>query len=255
MIEDITGLNPIAMGATPNPNAPVATTEMALTSMTSTLRPLLSGYLRVKQNTAQNICRWVQLLVRYDKEARESYTKVFGSFDVQVLVEAEGYGVDYGVKLEARPTATEKKELYESAKISLMGGREGKAGIDESDFFAIVRIIEGGGSLLFAETILSNRIRKARKEFQQSQEKMQEMNAKIQEQAAAQRKDEVLSEKQMEHKNKMEQMSAQHTFTMEELRLQESLRLTKDIGVAKLKANSNESMAKEKKEMATETTT
>jgi hypothetical protein len=240
MIEDITGINPVALGATPNPSAPVGTTEIAVRSMTTTLKPLLSAYLYVKQATAQNICRWVQVGVRYNRLMRESYASAIGDFNIQLLAEAEGDNVLYGVNLVARPTDVEKKELYESAKISLMNGREGKPGIDESDFFAIVRIIEGGGSLLFGETVLHNRIRKAREEFQRSQMNMQAMNAEIQQKAQEAARNAVLAEKKIDHDYKLQEMGVEHQYHMKEIRAQEGIRTMKEVGVARIKGEQKE---------------
>jgi hypothetical protein len=230
-IEDITGLNPVAMGATPNPNAPVGTTELSINAMTSTLRPLLSAYTKVKENMARNVCKWIQIGVRYNKQMQDAYISVFGDLDVQVLIEAEGDNVTYGIDLSARPTDVEKQQLYESAKISLASGRDGRVGIDESDFFAIVRIIESGGSLLFAETVLNNRIRKAKQEFQKSQQQMQEQNAKMQNDGIMLKDQAEEKAAVREHSFKLEEMDKEHTYRMEELRLQEGIRMAKDLAV------------------------
>ncbi len=242
MIESITGLNPVSMGATPNPNAPVTTTEMSVASMTSTLRPMLSGYLAVKRSVAQNITRWIQLLVRYDKEAKDAYISTFGQFDMEVLAQAEGDNVRYGINLEARPTVIEKKELYESAKISLSNGRDGKPGINEADFFAIVRIIENGGSLLFAETILNNRIRKARLEFQKSQADNQTANTEAMMQGEQMKTQREVDLKKLEHENKMAELEMEHAYKMEEIKASEGIRAVKEINVENIKQKIKETV-------------
>jgi hypothetical protein len=250
MIENITGLNPISMGATPDPNAPVGTTEMSVNSMTSTLKPILSGYLRVKQNMAQNITRWIQILVKYNKKAKDAYISTFGQFDIEVLVQAEGDNVRYGVNLEPRPTAIEKKALYDSANISLSNGRDGKPGINEADFFAIVRILENGGSLLFAETILQNRIRKARLEFQKSQMDNQTSNNEAMQAGEKMKTEREVGLKLLEHKNKMAELEVEHTYRMEEIKASEGIRTMKEIQVTKMK---NEAQKESEKQPETAT--
>ena len=235
MIEDITGLNPVALGSTPDPNAPVGTTELAVGSMTATLKPLLSGYLKVKSETAQNVCRWIQLGLRHNKDMYDAYEAVFGKFEVQTLKEAEGDGVTYGINLEARPTSLEKKDLYESAKISLAAGRDGRPGIDEADYFAIVRMIENGGSLLFAETILANRIRKARLEHRKAEQDNQAMNAQIQQQAQQQKTKDETDGKLLDHDLAVKLEAVKHQHRLEEIRLQEGTRVVKDVSVAEIK--------------------
>lgn len=234
-IEDITGLNPVAMGSTPNPNAPVGTTELSINSMTSTLRPLLSAYTKVKENMARNVCKWIQLGVRYNSKMRDAYISVFGDLDIQILVEAEGDNVTYGIDLSARPTDIEKQQLYESAKISLASGRDGRVGIDEADFFAIVRIIESGGSLLFAETILANRIHKSKQEFQRSQNQMQQQNAQMQNEGIMLKDQTEEKADTRKHAFKLEEMEKEHLYRMEELKLQEGTRMVKDIQVQREK--------------------
>lgn len=166
MTEWITGINPLALGTASDPNMPVGTQEMAVASTNDTLKPILDGVLNIKECSAKNLMNLVSIKVLYDDVYQKTYTELIGARGVEVLRIAAKSGARYTVSLEAKPTDVEKKEIYESAKIALSNGRNGQAGIDESDFFKIIQMLNSGGSLKLAEMVLQSAIRRKVKEQQ-----------------------------------------------------------------------------------------
>ncbi len=148
MIENMTGLNPLALGATPNPQAPVATSEAALAAMSNTLRPYFSGYNTLVKEWGSNVCRWIQLCVRYNPHARKAYAQALGDFDVELMRIAEGDGVQYGINLEALPDDLQKSEVYAQIKEAQQPGQDGSAPrISASDALFLTGMLQGNNTL------------------------------------------------------------------------------------------------------------
>ena len=193
LTEWLTGINPLALGSAQDPNMPVGTQEMAVAATNDTLRPILDGMIQLKENTVKGIMNQLMIKLRYDKAYQDSYASLIGERGVEVLKIASKRGSQYDLILEAKPTDVERKEIYESAKIQLQNGRNGTAGIDEADFFRILSIINGGGSLKLAEMMIESAIR--RKTSEQQQFAMQ--TQKMQQDGAAQLKQMELEKEAM----------------------------------------------------------
>ena len=186
LTEWITGINPLSMGSAQDPNMPVATQEMAVAATNDTLRPILEGVITLKENTCKGIMNGISIKLRYDDVYYKAYAELIGERGAEVLRIASKSGAKFDVILEAKPTDVERKEIYESAKIQLQNGRNGTAGIDEADFFKILAIINGGGSLKLAEMVMESAIRRKTREqqaFAKETQKIQQDGAMQQKQA------------------------------------------------------------------------
>jgi len=216
LIEDLTGLSPVSLGAQADPNAPVATTEMSLRSTHNALKPMIRGLFNLKDSLAKISSIRIQQLLMYDDESRKEYEKVIGASDVEAVITAKGSSVEYGIKLEARPTADEKMQMLRAAEIALQPGRDGIPGISFEDWTYVLERINSGGNLKEIRLYLANAKKKAQ------QQGFQEKQALIQQQAEAnmQMKQADIESQQMtkkldvqgqiaidnnEHRNKMEQ--------------------------------------------------
>lgn len=162
MIERLTGFTPMITGGAPQERAPVKTSEIAVDSTNDFLGNILSGYLKVKEEVAEELSMLIQIKIK--QGWMEGYESVLSKKDINIIKIADNNKAKYGFKLIARPTELQRKEIYESAKISLANGRDGKPGITEADYFKIIQIIENGGSLKQADMILQASIRRAQRE-------------------------------------------------------------------------------------------
>ena len=185
MVEFITGINPLSLGSSTDPNTPVATQEMAVAATNDTLRPILDGIIGMKESAAKTLMNCILIKLRYDKEYQKSYSEIIGERGVEVLKLAAKRNAKFDVNLEARPTDVERREIFESAKISLQSGRNGQPGITEADYFKILSIINGGGSLKLAEMVLESSIRRRTEQMQEYAER----TAKIQQEGAIAQKE------------------------------------------------------------------
>ena len=129
LFEQITGINPVALGQSPNPEAPVATTEAALQSTTNVLKPVITATRELKENIATSLMSKIQSGVKAEPVIRKVYEAVIGKSNVQYIIDAEKDGVQYGMKSEAKPDQLFKQNIAKYIAQSLQNGRDGQVGI------------------------------------------------------------------------------------------------------------------------------
>lgn len=101
--EIVTGLSPISLGASPNPNAPVKTTQIGLMSTDSSLSFLFNAVMTMKGYLAETSIPMIASLIKADPSAAEAYAKVIGEDDVQSIKESFDAISDIGIKMQPRP--------------------------------------------------------------------------------------------------------------------------------------------------------
>ena len=174
-IRELTGINQIADASTPNPEISVGGSEIALAATNNALRPIYSGYLSLKEQTAKNISLRLQLLIKHDKEAYTGYMPVIGTVGVQVIsVGADTVDADYFIKYEAKPTEKRKENIKQAAITAMSPDRDGIIGIELPDFLMIERLLESG-SLKYAEAFLNYKSKKNK----ERQQKLQRENMNL----------------------------------------------------------------------------
>ena len=159
-IRDLTGINKIADASTPDPNQSVGGSEMAIAATNNALKPLYSGYIRLKELAARSCAIRVQSLIRHDKRAYEGYIPVLGGSGVRIMsVGADVIDADWEIQIQAKPTAQRKKIILGAAMNAMQPDKDGFVGIEEQDFMMIERLLENGNEKL-AELTLSYRSKK-----------------------------------------------------------------------------------------------
>lgn len=129
LFEQISGFNPVALGQSPNPEAPVATTEAALQSTTNVLKPIITATKELKENIAVSLMSKIQAGVKAEPVIRKVYESVIGKSNMQYIVDAEKDSVQYGMKSEAKPDQLFKQNIAKYIAQSLQNGRDGQVGI------------------------------------------------------------------------------------------------------------------------------
>ncbi|KKM05752.1 hypothetical protein LCGC14_1750910 [marine sediment metagenome] len=137
MFEQTTGINPVALGQTPSPDAPVATTEAAMQATATIIKPIATALFEVKQNIGACLVSRIQIGIRVSDTIRKAYAGVIGENDINVLRMAEKSSVRYGLSMRAKPDQLFKQKLVKYVEIALASGRDGKAGIELTDAMLI----------------------------------------------------------------------------------------------------------------------
>ena len=166
----MTGFSPVALGATPNPDAPVTTTERSLEATHNSIKPMIRGIFSIKNMLAKTTSPRIQQMLKFDKEATAEYTKVIGQGGIEAIKVAESTAAEYGIKLQARPTAQEKMNLLKASEAAMQPGRDGMRGISFDDYTYIVERLNAGGNIKEIRLYLSQARKRAEKRgFQEKQ--------------------------------------------------------------------------------------
>lgn len=220
LIEDLTGLSPVALGATPDPNAPVTTTERSLQSTHNALKPMIRALFRIKDSLARVSSIRIQQLCKWDEYSRKEYEKVVGEGDIASIVIAKDSGAEYGIKLEARPTSIDKMDMIRAAEQALAPGRDGVPGIEYEDYLFVKERINADGNLKEIRLYLSLAKKRAKAQAfqqqqaliqQQTQGNLQMKQAEAQKMQAEQnlRTQGEVTVENVKHQNKMKEIYAQ----------------------------------------------
>jgi len=177
MIENITGLNPIALGSTPQRDVPVTTTQMSLQGTSNTLKPIIVAIMELKKNTATSLLRRIQVGLRNDSNIRASYTGVIGEADMEAIVAAERDLARYGLSLNFRPDYAFKEKLRKYIELCLQPGRDGIAPLSPDDALYFEERLDQGGDLMEIRQQIKYTIEKNRqREFAERQANIREQN-------------------------------------------------------------------------------
>lgn len=216
MIEKITGINPAPLGSTPAEDTPVTTQQMAVSGTNNVLRPFINGMFKAKERLADCSIKRYQLAVRNIQECREKYIRVFGDRSVEVVIDAEREGREYGLYAEARPEAQEVQSLMQAAEEALAPGRDGKTQIDLSQYMYIFEQIRSGGNIKKLTRDLSFMIRKKEEENQKRQQ--ENIQLQIQQQQA-------LEQQKMQNEAQIKQMDTQSQVAIDQNKQQGDMML------------------------------
>ncbi len=176
LIRSLTGINQVADASSPDPEQSVGGSELAVAATNNALRPIYSGYIRLKEFTARKCALRIQLVVKHDKKAYEGYIPVLGRMGVKTLsIGADDVDANYFIKIEARPTEAMKQEIRKAAIEAMQPSRDGHSAIEYPDYLLINRALSDG-NLKFAEGYLSHKSSKSKKESIAKEEKMMKMN-------------------------------------------------------------------------------
>lgn len=188
-ITELTGINPISIGETPNPETGKAVTEFSIAGTNDILKNIVIEANVLKSDVARNVCLRLQYAVKNDKRARDVYGGVIGESSLETLKIAEGHDVRYGIRTHARPTAMDKQKLEEAISLSLKNGRDGKVGITEADYVRFMFMIEAGEPLKRVAMLLGAANRKAQKEAEERSMRAQQLDQQGAQQLAAQKQE------------------------------------------------------------------
>lgn len=212
-----------------------AVTEIALASTGNTLKPIYSSYLRLKEARARCAAYTIQAIVYgYDDLQDCPYYKVIGS-GALAAIQAAGPlpAVDYGFRMEARPTEQERNEALAAAKAGLAGGKNGIPALTYSEYLFVLRHITNGvgKSIKFVEIYMAKK--EAEKQQLAHQRSLETQKLQI---------DGAVQQKEVEKQANADKIKGEKDLQLEvtkekgtQLRLTERLKHTNNMALEKLK--------------------
>jgi len=171
-LELMTGINPVSLGASPDPNAPVGTTQAALQATVNVLKPIMDACYEIKKGTGECMMRRIQIGIRRSEKIREAYVGVISPSDMESLRLMEAEGVQYGLSLKAKPDMKQKLRFEKWIDIALQNTREQRPGIDLNDAVWFMSQLENGADLLDLEKQLEYAIEKNKQESEAQAQRM-----------------------------------------------------------------------------------
>jgi hypothetical protein len=206
MLYQVSGISEIFSAASPNPNMPVGTQKIAVTSTMNALQPMLSAYQSIFERTASSVALRLQILSKYGVELN-GYSRALGETVWKIIeLSADISLPEFGIKIEMRPTA-EQREKVEGAALQAMNTRDesGQGQITYPDYIFVMRMLDGG-NVKFAEAVLSQRITKRAQEKQQKALEMIQANSQAQQEAAMVAEQAKQQTQEAAHRLKMEEI-------------------------------------------------
>jgi DNA-binding winged helix-turn-helix (wHTH) protein len=147
LLEKMTGINPVSLGMTPDPCAPVGTTQASMQATANVLRPILDACYELKQSTGTCLMRRIQIGIRTSERVRKAYSGIISPSDMDALRLMEAEGVQYGMTLRAKPDAKMRAKFTEWCALALQNVREQRPGVDLPDVMYFGTALERGEDL------------------------------------------------------------------------------------------------------------
>jgi hypothetical protein len=232
LIEEIVGINPVAMGSTPTEGSQVGTTEMAMQATSNVLKPIVEGIFETKKSIGESLMLRYQIGVRVSSDIREALSGVVSPADVRTLMLAEHNGVQYGLSLKPKPTDARKAEFKRYMELEVTKGT-----LSSVEGMYFIERMESGADMIDLRQEISYAIEKA------TERKQKEALMTIQEQNKGNM--ELEQQKGQNEQGKIT-AEAQAKIAEEVARGQIKERLTKLDGNYKLMDRLFEDVAKEK---------
>jgi hypothetical protein len=215
-IEQVTGLNLVMLGAAAPPGSQVTTTQMSAASAAHVLKPIIKVIGRMKNSLAETTMRRLQLAFKTRKDMADAYADVVGEADVEILRQAEKDAVQYGLTFEDRPSEEAKSIIMAGATASLQARRDGKPGIDLSQFIYITQQLESGGNLKELAALLDYMMAKSEQAIKEEKEKLVQMQNQGLAQIKQQEGQNAAEAFQREHMGKIQEIDREGQWNMAE---------------------------------------
>jgi hypothetical protein len=168
MIYDITGINPIAMGNTPEPRTGKANVEMALQSSSDILKPYINNIFDLKDMFANYSANAITHYIRTSEKSYNSYAIVIGKPKCEMLRTSSFNNVQWGITFESKSDSELRTTIRQYILEALSTGRDGVASIGVQDAIKLETFLDNGGSLKYAAIILNKSIEKEKERREMS---------------------------------------------------------------------------------------
>jgi hypothetical protein len=177
MIRDITGLNELTDGSTPDPKMLTTIAKAAMEGSNNSLHHILEGDRHLLERLSSAVILRIQDAIKHGPI--EGYIKALGKNTVDFIkVSTDVSNYEYGILIENKPTDVERQRLQQYIQASLGDGVNGTLDMEDAIF------IESIDNLKMAQRVLAYRIKKKRNQRMQEAQQQQAMNAQVQQQAA-----------------------------------------------------------------------
>ena len=194
LLRDITGLNELTDGSTPNPRTLTTVARMASESTNNALGDITYAERRLIEKLAEAVILRLQDIV--ERGEVSGYIKSLGTNSIEFVRASEKISpYEFGILIENRPTDEQRMTLLTHLE------QYRQTGLIEPEDDIMIRNTQ---NLKVAEQLLAYRVKKRKSEKQNEAMQMQQMNGQIQQQSAMVAEQAKQQTLQMEFQMKME---------------------------------------------------
>jgi hypothetical protein len=227
MIRDITGMNEMTDGSTPDSRTLTTVAKLAYEGTNNALYHIVTAEKNMLESLANDIILRIQDVA--ENGNMQGYIKSLGGNSLKFFKLSPKVALyEFGIFLEDKPTDDQRQMLQQQVMASQQGGL-----LDIED--AIV--IQNTDNLKVAQQLLAYKIKKRKKEEEEKAMKMQQMNAQVQQQssqAAEQAKQQTLQVEmqvksqliQVEKQEEMKLLQAKYQFEIQLEQLRQTGKIT-----------------------------
>jgi len=174
MLRDITGMNEMTDGSTPDPRTLTTVAKLAYEGTNNALYSIVSGEKKLLESLSNDIVLRLQDVAESGEV--KGYVRALGGTTMQFFKMSPNVALyEFGIFLEDKPTDDQRAMLMQQVQASQMNGL-----LDIEDAI----IIQNTDNLKVAQQLLAYKIKKRREEEEDKAMRMQQMNAQVQQESA-----------------------------------------------------------------------
>jgi hypothetical protein len=145
-IRENTGIDPSSLGIL-SEGSSATDISLANRGTGNILKPLQEAIFDVKSGLINIAVNMVQIISKNNKDVYENYIKIVGEDVMDVLVNLDKLGREYGITLEPKPSQEEIQNIIQAANAALSTGRDGASQIDLGQWMYLQERIMNGGNI------------------------------------------------------------------------------------------------------------
>jgi len=174
MLRDITGMNEMTDGSTPDPRTLTTVAKLAYEGTNNALYNIVSADKKLLESLANDIILRLQDVA--DGGEVKGYVRALGSNTMKFFKVSPDVALyEFGIFLEDKPTDDQRAMLMQQVQAGQAGGM-----LDIEDAI----IIQNTDNLKVAQQLLAYKIKKRKQELEETAMRQQQMNGQIQQQSA-----------------------------------------------------------------------
>lgn len=217
MIRDITGMNEMTDGSTPDPRTLTTVAKLASEGTNNALAHIIQGEKKIFESLCNSIILRLQDTV--NRGTAKGYTKSLGGNTLKFFEASPNVALyEFGIFLEDKPTDDQRAMLMQQVQAMSAQGM-----MDIED--AIV--IQNTDNLKVAQQLLAYKIKKRKQEEEEKAIRMQQMNAQTQQESAmvAEQAKQQTMQVEAQVKTQLIQVEKEYDAKLMELKYQYELQL------------------------------
>lgn len=174
MLRDITGMNEMTDGSTPDPRTLTTVAKLAYEGTNNALANIVGGEKKLLESLSNDVILRLQDVAQNGEV--KGYVRALGGNTMKFFKMSSNVALyEFGIFLEDKPTDDQRAMLMQQVQAGQAGGM-----LDIEDAI----IIQNTDNLKVAQQILAFKIRKRKEQAQQEAMQQQQMNAQVQMQSA-----------------------------------------------------------------------